>query len=126
MRKMVAVATFLFLVTSTSAFAQGLDAIGVFETSNDFAEIKEVFQRRLYDASSEYAYFFHQLERFDFNSDVEDKLFNKKARKAISKNQYFIFEIAFRFSDNFPSRFQAGRACSRDEIDKALADYPDL
>jgi len=143
-KKKIIMLVFGLGIAAASAFAQ-IELARVFETSNDFAEIKEAFQRRLYYASSEYKYFFHQLEGFVINTELEDELFNKKARKAISKNQYFIFEasvknlyyfvlvnkenakaIAFLFSNNFPSWFQAGRLSSRDEIDKALADYPDL
>jgi len=149
MKKILAVAVF-FLVAVANTFVQTADT-RVFETSNDFAEIKGAFQRRLYDASSEYKYFFHQLEGFVVNLEiedqleVEDQLFDKKARKAISRNKYFIFEasvkggyylvlvnkenskaISFLFSSNFASWFQAVTPCSKDEIDKALAWYPDL
>jgi len=150
MKKILALAFFLFVLAGANTFAQTADT-RVFETSNDFAEIKGAFQRRLYDASSEYKYFFHQLEGFVVNLEiedqleVEDQLFDKKARKAISRNKYFIFEearkglyflvlvnkenseaISFLFSSNVPSLFQAAEPCSRDEIDKALAWYPDL
>jgi len=147
MKKILPLTVFLFFVVVANTLAQTAD-IRVFETSNDFAEIKGAFQRRLYDASSEYKYFFYQLEGFVVNLgiedqlEVEDQLFDKKARKAISRNKYFIFEaneggIFFIFLVNkenskaivflfFASWFQAAKPCSRDEIDEALAWYPDL
>jgi len=145
--KKILLAVVLFLVAAAGVFAQ-TDAIRVFETSNDFAEIKGAFQRRLYDASSEYNYFFHQQEGFVVNLEiedqleVEDQLFDKKARKAISRNKYFIFEtarkglyslvlvnkddaeaVAFIFIND---QVKGATPCSKAEIKSALGLYPEL
>jgi hypothetical protein len=143
MRKLLALATFLFVVTVSSAFAQTPDTIRDFEASNDFTEIKATFQRKLYEASSKYKYFHHQSEGFVVNLEFEDEL-SKKTKKVISKNQYFIFEttdrgiyyltlvnrenaeaIVFYFFNN---SYWLGEQnlSSRDNIDKALALYQDL
>jgi hypothetical protein len=143
MRKLLALATFLIVVTAASAFAQ-TDTTRGFEATNDFAEIKGAFQRTLYEASSKYKYFHHQLEGFVVNLEFEDEL-SKKTKKDISKNQYFIFEttdrgiyyltlvnkenanaIVFYFFNYSSPWFGEENRSSRVNIDKALAKYSDL
>jgi hypothetical protein len=67
--KNLAVAVSLFVLAVAGVFAQKLDTINLYEVSNDFAEIKEAYQKRLYDASSEYNYFFHHLGGLVVNVD---------------------------------------------------------
>jgi hypothetical protein len=143
MKKIIELVFISLAIATASAFPQTDDDRG-FETSNDFAEIKVAFQRRLYNASSKYKYFHHQLEGFVVNLEFEDEL-AKKTRKVISKNKYFIFEttdrgiyyltlvnrenaeaIVFYFFNNSYPWFGEENLSSRVEIDKALADYPDL
>jgi hypothetical protein len=144
LKKFLALATFLSVVAVASSFAQTPDTTRGFEATNDFTEIKGAFQRKLYEASSKYKYFHHQLEGFVVNIEFEDEL-SKKTKKGISKNQYFIFEttdrgiyyltlvnkenanaIVFYFFNNSYPWFGEENRSSRAGIDKALADYPDL
>ena len=90
-KKFLLLAIFLFVIAS--AFGRDKIEIKVFETSNDFAEIREAFQKRLYDVSSEFKYFYHLVSPFPF--DIDGELFDRKAKIAIRKNKYFIFEIAY-------------------------------
>jgi hypothetical protein len=146
MRKILPFAIFLFVIAS--AFGRDKIEIKVFETSNDFAEIKEAFQKRLYHASSEYKFFYHLVVSPPF--DIDGELFDRKAKIAIRKNKYFIAEIAYGgdlgpgiilvnkenlkavvFHFNY-EEFEGvilsllSFPCSKTEIDKALALYPDL
>jgi hypothetical protein len=140
MKKILALAVFLFAVAVTSIFGQE-DPIKVLECSNDFWEIGAVFQRRVHNASSNYKYFFHDESPFDFENGAEGEIFDKKAKRIIGKNKYFIFEttngdtdiyllflvnkedskaIAFFFINEW---FEEVTPCSRAEIDKALSLY---
>jgi len=92
MKKFLPLALFLFIIAS--AFGWDKIEIKVFETSNDFAEIREAFQKRLYDASLEFKYFYH-LVVSPLPFDVDGELFDRKAKIAIRKNKYFIVEIAY-------------------------------
>ena len=144
MKKFLPLALFLFIVAS--AFGRDKTEIKVFEASNDFAEIREIFQKRLHDASSDFNYFYHLvgvISPFDIDG-TEGGLFDKKAKIAIRKNKYFIFEIAyggdlgpgiilvnkedltaavFNFNNDW---FEGGILCSQAEIDKALSLYLEL
>ena len=109
MKKLLAAAIFLFVIAS--AFGRDKIEIKVFETSNDFAEIREVFQKKLYDASSEFKYFYHLVvSPFPFDVDI---LVNKEDLKA----------VVFNYNNE---GFERAKPCSQAEIDKALALYPDL
>jgi hypothetical protein len=141
MRKVLSLAFFLFVVAS--AFGRDKIEIKVFETSNDFAEIREAFQRRLYDASSKFKYFYH-LVVSPFPFDIDGELFDRKAKIAIRKNKYFIAEIAYggdlgpgiilvnkenlkAVVFNFNNEgFEGAIPCSQAEIDKALGLYLEL
>jgi hypothetical protein len=144
MKKIIALVFIGLVIATARAFAQTPDTTRGFEASNDFAEIKWAFQRKLYEASSKYKYFHHQLEGFVVNLEFEDEL-SKKTKKDISKNQYFIFETTDRgiyyltlvnkenanaivfyfFNYSYPWFGEENRS-SRAGIDKALADYPEL
>jgi len=138
MKKVVIIAIFLFVMAVADVFTQ-TDDIRVLEAFNNFAEIKETFQRRVHDASLEYKYFYHDESPFDVENGAESELFNKKAKKIISKNKYFIFElssgsvyflflankddakaIAFFFMDDL---LVDATQCSDVEINEALASY---
>jgi hypothetical protein len=145
MKKILAVTVSLFVLAVTGVFAQ-IDSTRVLETSNDFAEIREAFQKRLYDVSSDFKYFYHHVgvvSPFDVD-ETEGGLFDRKAKIAIRKNKYFVFEITyggglgpgiilvnkedlaavvFNFNNDW---FDGGIVCSQAEIDKALALYQEL
>jgi hypothetical protein len=140
--KRIIVFVFIGLAISvTSAFAQ-TDSVRVFENSNNFAEIKSAFQRRLHSASLEYKYFFHIQESFDFEDGPEGEIFDKEAKTKIGKRKYFIFEasedgVYFLFLVNkkdsrtigfffINDEVEEAIQCSDVEIKKALALYPDL
>ena len=141
MKKILVVVAFLFVVVGTDAFAQ-TDPIRVFESSNNFTEIKSAFQRRLYSASREFKYFFHTQDSFDFEDGPEGELFDKEAKTQIGKRKYFIFGtseggIYFLFLVNkkdsktigfffINDAIEEATQCSDVEINKALALYPDL
>jgi len=135
MKKIVVAVFFLFVIAVTDSFAQ-TDSVTIFESSDNFAEIKSAFQRRLNSASREFKYFFHTKDTFYFEDDPESELFDK------TKMQYFIFEandgelyylilvnkkdskaIGFFFINDV---FRNATQCSDVEINKALALYPDL
>jgi len=81
MRKILPLAFFLFVVTVGNTFEQ----TRILEISNDSAEIREAFQKRLYDVSSEFKYFYHLVvSPFDVN-ETEGEFFNRKAKIAIRK-----------------------------------------
>jgi uncharacterized protein YxeA len=135
MKKLLTLATFLFVIAATSAFAQTDDDTRVIEASNDFVEIKTAFQKRVHDASLNFKNFFHEKSPFDIDGK-QSELFNKKAHKTISKNKYFIFDlgkyflffvnkedgiaIVFFFTN---SSILSPTPCSQAEIDKALGLY---
>jgi hypothetical protein len=136
MNRLLTLATFLFVVTVASAFAQTDDDTRILEVSNDFEEIKTAFQRRVHDASLEFKYFHHEKSPFDVNGK-QSELFNIKAQKKISNNKYFIFDykgiymlflvnkedgtaIVFFFTN---SSILSPTPCSQAEIDKALGLY---
>jgi hypothetical protein len=141
MKKILVVAFFLFIVAAVGTFAQ-TDATKVIEASNDFAEIKVAFQRRVHNASSEFKYFLHDESPFDVEKGAEGELFDKKGKRTIENKRYFIFDISsesvyFLFLVNkedaiaisffFINDWLAeATQCSDDEIDKALASYLDL
>jgi len=141
LKKLLTLAIFLFVVTATSVFTQ-TDSVRVFENSNNFAEIKSAFQRRLHSASLEYKYFFHIQEAFDFKDGLEGTIFDKEAKMKIGKRKYFIFEaseddVYFLFLVNkkdsktigfffINDEIEEATQCSDVEINKALALYPDL
>jgi len=141
MRKILVFAVFLFVITVTGAFTQ-TDSVSVFESSNNFAEIKSAFQRRLHNASLGYKYFFHLQNPFNFEDGPEGEIFDKEAKTKIGKRKYFIFEayeggiyflllvnkkdsrmIGFFFINE---NIEEATQCSDVEINKALALYPDL
>jgi hypothetical protein len=143
MRKILLFAVFLFIVAVANTFGQ-TDSTRVLEISDDFTEIMDAFQKRLYAALAEFKYFHHQLEGFVVNLEYEDEL-SKKTKKDINKNQYFIFEttdrgiyyltlvnkenanaIVFYFINYSSPLFGEKNRSSRVNIDKALALYPDL
>jgi len=135
LRKFLTLAFFLFIVVAVGTFAQTDDDARVIEASNNFAEIKGAFQRRVHDASLEFMYFHHEKSPFDVDGK-QSELFNKKAHKTISKNKYFIFDlgryflffvnkedgtaIVFFFTN---SSILSPTPCSQAEIDKALGLY---
>jgi hypothetical protein len=121
-----------------STFAD-TNTVTVLECSNNFTEIKGAFQRRLYDASSKFKYFYHDDTPFDIEDGEEGELFDKKGKKKIGKNKYFLFEtsdddmfflffvnnedleaIAFFFFNDW---FDEAITCSRNDINMALGSY---
>jgi len=85
MKKSIVAVFFLFVIAS--AFGREKIETKVFETSNDFEEIWEAFQKRLYNASSDFKYFNHHVEvisPFDVDG-TEGGLFDRKAKIAIRK-----------------------------------------
>jgi hypothetical protein len=130
---------YLFILMFLSAGYVFSQDIKVFETSNDFAEIKGAFQRRLHNISRDFNYFIFNESPFDFDDGEEGELFDKKAKRTIGNKNYFIFEI---YDENIYCLFLVNREdsktiafffinerlgeaieCSEDEIDKALASY---
>jgi hypothetical protein len=140
MKRVIAFVFIGFAISAASAFAQ--NSVRVFESSNNFAEIKSAFQRRLHSASQGYKYFFHIQGPFDFEDGPEGEIFDKEAKTKIGKRKYFIFEayegeIFFLFLVNkknsrtigfffINDEIEEAIQCSDVEIDKALAGYPDL
>jgi hypothetical protein len=141
MKKILAMVVFLFAIVVTSSFGQE-DDIKIHECSNDFREIGAAFQRRVHNASSEYKYFIHDESPFDIENGAESEVFDKKAKRRIGKNKYFIFEtfdsdvgvyllmfvnredskaIAFFFMNN--DWLEEVIPCSQAEINKALRLY---
>jgi hypothetical protein len=138
LKKLLTLATFLFIVTTANVFAQTDDDTRVIEASNDFVEIKTAFQKRVHDVSLDFKYFHHVKSPFDVDGKQRE-MFNKKAHKTISKNKYFIFDfgryfiylvnkedsttIAFFFTNDL---LLSSTPCSQAEIDKALDLYLEL
>jgi hypothetical protein len=141
LKKFLTLALFLFIVVVTNAFGQTT----VLEISDDFTEIMAVFQRRIHNNFSEYNYFYHEERTFDIVNRVEGTLFDKKAKKIIGINKYFIFELSsprtyllclvnkedlkaieFIFLYNSNDWLAEVTPCSQAEIDKALDLYPEL
>jgi len=129
----------LFVIMLFSAGCLFSQEIKIYETSNNFTEIMGAFQRRLHNISREYEYFIHNESPFDFEDGDEGELFDKKAKRTIGNNKYFIFEV---YDDEIYFLFFVNREdsttiafffinmwlaeaieCSKEEIDKALASY---
>jgi len=141
MKKILVHITFLFVLVVTNAFAQ-TDSTRVLEISDDFTEIMVAFQKRVHGNFPEYNYFYHDERPFDIENRVEGELFDKKAKKIIGINKYFIFElsapsiyllylvnkedlkaIAFVFLYDSNDWLAETTPCSQAEIDKALGLY---
>jgi hypothetical protein len=144
MKKILALAFFLFVLAVTNAFAQ-TESVKVLEISDDFTEIMAAFQRRVHNNFPEYNYFYHDERPFDIEHKVERTLFNNKAKKIIGISKYFIFEmsapgiyllylvnkedlkaIAFVFLYDSNDWLVEVTPCSQAEIDKALSLYQEL
>jgi uncharacterized protein YxeA len=127
MKKILVAVVFLFLVAVTDAFAQ-TDSVRVFESSNNFVEIKNAFQRRLQSASLEFKYFFHIQNSFNYEDGRKRKYFIFEAYEG---DIYFLFLVNKKDSKTIGFIFineeiEEATQCSDIEINKALALYPDL
>jgi hypothetical protein len=110
----------------------------VSESSNNFTEIKDIYQKRLHDVSLEFKYFMHDKDTFD---GVEND-FDESTKKTIGENKYFILRfsaggfyflylvnrenskaIVFLFSNEWDDDI---KRCSEIEINNALSLYKEL
>jgi hypothetical protein len=138
MKKIITIAFFLCFVAATNTFAQ-TEAL---DCTNDFKEVKAAFQKRVRNASTEFKYFLHAEESFDFEDIAESDLLDKKSKKKIQEYNYFILEdsgggvffimlikkeeeeaVIFMFIDEDGLEGIGVVKCSNDEINKALALY---
>jgi hypothetical protein len=102
MKKILAVTVSFFVLAVAGVFAQ-TDSTRVLEISDDFTEIKTLFQKRLFNASAEFKYFLHYDGPFDIENGYLIQLLNVKEREAIDKKKYFIFEATDTMTGSTPT-----------------------